>query len=98
MRFNSERTVSPFGPCGFGLSTALQVFTGVFATLWVPSHGIRLLRFLDYWVGSCLLGAGNQLGSPVLIMAVVWLLCLYLVDSCLTTTDCLLLASFAAAL
>ena len=49
-------------------------------------------------VGSCLLGAGSQLGGPVLIMAVVWLPCLYLVDSCLKTTDCLLLASSAAAL
>ena len=50
LSFNSERTVSPFGACGFGLSTAPLVFPRVFATVWVPSHGIRLLRYLDDWV------------------------------------------------
>ena len=50
LRVISERTVSPFGACGFGLSTTPQVFTGVFVTLWVPSHGIRLLRYLDDWL------------------------------------------------
>ena len=36
----------------FGLSTAPQVFTWVFAAVsaWAYSHGIRLLRYLDDWL------------------------------------------------
>ena len=36
----------------FGLSTAPQVFIGVFAAVsaWAHSHGIRLLRYLDDWL------------------------------------------------
>ena len=36
----------------FGLSTAPQVFTRVFAAMsaWAHSHGIRLLRYLDDWL------------------------------------------------
>ena len=36
----------------FWLSTAPQVFTGVFAavSVWAHSHGIRLLRYLDDWL------------------------------------------------
>ena len=36
----------------FGLSTAPQFFTRVFAAVsaWAHSHGIRLLRYLDDWL------------------------------------------------
>ena len=36
----------------FGLSTAPQVFTRVFATVsaWAHSRGVRLLRYLDDWL------------------------------------------------
>ena len=52
MRFTSEGTVYQFRALCFGLSTALQVFTRVFAVVsaWAHSHGIRLLRYLDDWL------------------------------------------------
>ena len=51
LRFMSEGTVYQFRALCFGLSTALQVFTRVFAAVspWAHSHGIRLLRYLDDW-------------------------------------------------
>ena len=52
MRFTSEGTVCQFRALCFGLSTAPQVFTRVFAAVsaWAHSHGIRLLRYLDDWL------------------------------------------------
>ena len=52
LRFTSEGTVNQFRALCFGLSTAPQVFTRVFATVsaWAHSHGIRLLRYLDDWL------------------------------------------------
>ena len=52
LRFLSEGTVFQFKALCFGLSTALQVFTRVFAAVsaWAHSHGIRLLRYLDDWL------------------------------------------------
>ena len=52
MRFTSEGTVYQFRALCFGLSTAPQVFTRVFAVMsaWAHSHGIRLLRYLDDWL------------------------------------------------
>ena len=52
LRFMSERTVYQFKALCFGLSTAPQVFTRVFAALsaWARSRGIRLLRYLDDWL------------------------------------------------
>ena len=49
LRFLSEGTVYQFKTLCFGLSTAPQVFTRVFAavSVWAHSHGIRLLRYLD---------------------------------------------------
>ena len=93
LRFNSEQTVSPFDACGFGLSTAPQVF----ATLWVPSHGIRLLRYLGDWL--VLAFSGQEANWEVRSSS--WLLSGYHASTSLTlvtTTDCLLLASSAAAL
>ena len=57
LRFMSEGTVYQFRALCFGLSTAPQVITRVFAIVsaWAHSHGIRLL----------LLGAGSQAGIPV---------------------------------
>ena len=51
LRFMSEGKVYQFRALCFGLSTAPQVFTRVFATMsaWAHSHGIRLLRYLDDW-------------------------------------------------
>ena len=48
----SEGTVYQFRALCFGLSTAPQVFTRVFAVMsaWAHSHGIRLLRYLDDWL------------------------------------------------
>ena len=45
-------TVYQFQALRFGLSTAPQVFTRVFAVVsaWAHSHGIRLLRYLDDWL------------------------------------------------
>ena len=52
LRFTSEGTVYQFRALCFGLSTAPQVFTRVFAAVsaWAYSHGIRLLRYLDDWL------------------------------------------------
>ena len=52
LRFTSEGTVYQFRALCFGLSTAPQVFTRVFAavSVWSHSHGIRLLRYLDDWL------------------------------------------------
>ena len=52
LRFMSEGTVYQFQALCFGLSTAPQVFTRVFAVVsaWALSHGIRLLRYLDDWL------------------------------------------------
>ena len=51
LRFTSEGTVYEFRSLCFGLSTAPQVFTRVFAAMseWAHSHGIKLLRYLDDW-------------------------------------------------
>ena len=52
LRFTLEGTVYQFRALCFGLSTAPQVFTRVFAIVsaWAHSHGIRLLRYLDDWL------------------------------------------------
>ena len=52
LRFTSEGTAYQFRALCFGLSTAPQVFTRVFAAVsaWAHSHGIRLLRYLDDWL------------------------------------------------
>ena len=52
LRFMSEGTVYQFKALCFGLSTAPQVFTRVFAPVsaWAHSRGIRLLRYLDDWL------------------------------------------------
>ena len=52
LRFTSEGTVYQFRALCFGLSTAPQVFTRVFAAVsaWAHSHGIRLLCYLDDWL------------------------------------------------
>ena len=52
LRFTSEGTIYQFQALCFGLSTAPQVFTRVFAAVsaWAHSHGIRLLRYLDDWL------------------------------------------------
>ena len=49
LRSQSEGTVYQFKALCFGLSTAPQVFTKVFAAVsaWAHCHGIRLLRYLD---------------------------------------------------
>ena len=52
LRLTSEGTVYQFRALCFGLSTAPQVFTRVFAvvSVWARSHGIKLLRYLDDWL------------------------------------------------
>ena len=52
LRFLSEGTIYQFKALCFGLSTAPQVFTKVFAAVsaWAHSHGIRLLQYLDDWL------------------------------------------------
>ena len=52
LRFMSEGTVYQFKALCFGLSTAPQVFTRVFAAVsaWAHSRGVRLLRYLDDWL------------------------------------------------
>ena len=52
LRFMSEGTVYQFKALCFGLSTAPQVFTRVFAAVsaWAHSRGIRLLCYLDNWL------------------------------------------------
>ena len=62
LRFMSEGTVYQFKALCFGLSTAPQVFTRVFAAVsaWAHARGIRLLRYLDELVGPLLLGEEGQ--------------------------------------
>ena len=50
--FTSDGTVHQFKVLCFGLSTAPQVFTRVFAgvSAWAHSRRIRLLRYLDDWL------------------------------------------------
>ena len=52
LRFVSQGPVYQFRVLCFGLSTAPQVFTSVFAAVsaWAHSRGIRLLRYLDDWL------------------------------------------------
>ena len=52
LRFVSEGVVYQFKALCFGLSTAPQVFTRVFAPVsaWAHSVGIRLRRYLDDWL------------------------------------------------
>ena len=52
LRFLSEGTVYQFKALCFGLLTAPQVFTKMFAAMsvWAHSHRIRLLRYLDDWL------------------------------------------------
>ena len=52
LRFMSEGTVYQFKALCFGLSTAPQVFTRVFAAVsaWAHARRIRLLRYLDDWL------------------------------------------------
>ena len=52
LRFVSQGTVYQFKVLCFGLSTAPQVFTRVFAAVsaWAHSRGIRLLRYLNDWL------------------------------------------------
>ena len=52
LRFMSEGTVYQFKALCFGLSTAPQVFTRVFAAVsaWAHARGIRLPRYLDDWL------------------------------------------------
>ena len=52
LRFLSEETVFQFKALCFGVSTAPQVFTKVFAAVsaWAHSHGTCLLRYLDDWL------------------------------------------------
>ena len=52
LRFVSNDTVYQFKALCFGLSTAPQVFTSVFAVVssWAHARGIRLLRYLDDWL------------------------------------------------
>ena len=52
LRFVSNGTVYQFKALCFGLSTAPQVFTRVFAAVsaWAHSRGARLLRYLDDWL------------------------------------------------
>ena len=52
LMFMSEGTVYQFKALCFGLSTAPQVFTRVFAAVsaWAHARGIRLLRYLDDWL------------------------------------------------
>ena len=52
LRFVSQGTVYQFKVLCFGLSTAPQVFTRVFAAVlaWAHTRGIRLLRYLNDWL------------------------------------------------
>ena len=66
MRFTSEGTVYQFKALCFGLSTAPQVFTRVFAavSVWAHSHWIRLLRYLDDWLILASSEREGQAGCP----------------------------------
>ena len=52
LRFLSDWTIYQLKALCFGLLTAPQVFTKVFAAVsaWAHIHGIRLLRYLDDWL------------------------------------------------
>ena len=52
LTFTWEGTAYQLRALCFGLSTAPQVFTRVFAAVseWAHSHGIRLIRYLDNWL------------------------------------------------
>ena len=52
LRFISNGMVHQFKVLCFGLSTAPQVFTRIFAavTAWAHACGVRLLRYLDDWL------------------------------------------------
>ena len=52
LRFVSDGTVHQFKVLCFGLSTAPQVFTRVFATVsaWAHAQGVCLLQYLDDWL------------------------------------------------
>ena len=52
LHFVSNDTVYQFKALCFGLSTAPQLFTRVFAAVssWAHSRGVRLLRYLDDWL------------------------------------------------
>ena len=71
LRFMSEGTVYQFRDLCFGLSTAPQVFTRVFAavSVWAHSHGIRLLPLSGRLVASCFFGAESKAGRPVAPLA-----------------------------
>ena len=70
LRFTSEGTVYQFRALCFGLSTAPQVFTRVFAVVstWVHSRD-QTSPLPGRLVGSLLLGAGSQAGRPVAPLA-----------------------------
>ena len=63
LRDLSGGTVYQFKALCFGLSTAPQVFTKVFAdvSVWTHSHGIRLLWYLDAW----LVLASSEVGAKM---------------------------------
>ena len=52
LRFVAKKQVFQFKVLCFGISSAPQVFTRVFAVVsaWAHSQGIRLLRYLDDWL------------------------------------------------
>ena len=70
LRFTSEGTVYQFRTLCFGLSTAPQVFTRVFAAMsaWAHSRD-QTSRVSGRLVDSCLFGAGSQAGRPVSALA-----------------------------
>ena len=70
LRFTSEGTVYQFRALCYGLSTAPQAFTRVFAAVsaWAHTHGIRP-PLSGRLVGSLLLGAGRQTVRPVAPLA-----------------------------
>ena len=70
MRFTSEGTVYQFQALCFGLSTAPQVFTRVFAVVSAWAHSRDQTSPLSgRLIGSLLLGAGSQAGRPVAPLA-----------------------------
>ena len=70
LRFTLERTIYQFRALCFGLSTAPQVFTRVFAVVSAWAHSRDQTSTLSgRLVGSLLLGAGSQAGRPVAPLA-----------------------------
>ena len=70
LRFTSEGMVYQFRALCFGLSTAPQVFTRVFAVVSAWAHSRDQISPLSgRLVGSLLLGAGSQAGRPVAPLA-----------------------------